>query len=96
MKIVSPETLARFREPGLCELCGEFVCFPDPHHVFARGRGDAFRNDLSLNLLLLCRPCHAAAESGNPSRKQCLAIIAEREGLDVEQLELILKIMRNA
>ena len=87
MRIESPKTLERFREPGLCELCQEFVSFPEPHHIYARGQSDAFRNDTIYNLVKLCRACHAKAEQEAGMREECLRVVSKREDIDLDDLK---------
>ena len=95
MRIESPKTLDRFRGYGKCELCGN-AGYREVHHVFARGMDDAFRNDLAINLVSLCRVCHARAEQEAGMREECLKIISEREGISLDVLKTVLLRLRNA
>jgi hypothetical protein len=94
VKFISPETVALFRRPGLCEYCFRRCHLTEPHHCFARGRGDAFRMDLSENLIALCFECHRAFHFGAIQRDDLLAVIAAREGLWPPDLRDILTRLR--
>ena len=79
--------LAEFRAKSHCERCkrwcpGEL----DPHHVFARGIGGGKRLDVRINLLSLCRWCHADHHTGRISRRELVALVAHREQRQPETL----------
>lgn len=78
----SEAMLSRFREPGRCEYCGLYAPRREPHHLWARGRGNAYRFDIPINLVSLDRICHALAEAaGKPVRSMLIEKVARREGL---------------
>ena len=94
MKIPSERTLERFRESGECELCGKHGQ-REPHHVYARGSSDAFRNDTIYNLVSLCRVCHSKAEQEAGMREECLKAISKREDVDLDDLKTMNLILRH-
>ena len=95
MKFISEATLDAFRTPGRCEVCGKYGP-REPHHVFARGRGNASRMDIPENLLAVCVECHASIHGGMYWRIYLLGLIGQREGLWPQDLELTLQRLRNA
>lgn len=83
MKIVRDETLAQFRGPGLCLLCGRWYLELDPHHAFIkRGCGGGTRLDLAENLAPLCRTCHTIAESCSQAAADVQYRVTQRHGCD--------------
>lgn len=96
MKISNDELLQTFREKTVCEWCGVRVMTGlDPAHVFARGRGDAFRMDIPENLAGLCRICHSKNHAGGrPNRDDLLLIVGHREKILVDDLEDHLRRLR--
>lgn len=95
MKVIDDALLAEFRNRARCEFC-QRPCRTglDPHHLMARGRGSAFRMDLRINLAALCRLCHRRVHAGEISQAELLAVVAKREGRDVNEMEEELRRMR--
>lgn len=93
--IVKDETLlAQFRI-GPCEWCGKRGA-TEAHHIFTRGMGCGRRLDVRINLIGLCRVCHALTHNGaEPTKWDLLAIVARREGMVQDgQNKLIAEIRR--
>jgi hypothetical protein len=99
MKYHDEKVLEAFRTKPKCEWCG-LVLFgwrrAEPHHVFARGMGDAFRMDIPENLIALCWRCHGMAECGDLPRLSVLTMIARRQGVNYDDLVLFLQRLRHA
>lgn len=95
MRIEDPALLDEFRHAPRCEVCGQPTrTGADPHHVFARGMGDAFRLDIRENLIALDRRCHNQAHTGQIGQDALLAIIAQRQGTTAEALRLRILYLR--
>jgi hypothetical protein len=72
--------LAEFRAKNECERCKRWCLGElDVHHVFAKGMGGGKRLEVRINLLGLCRWCHHDCHSGKISRRELLALVADRE-----------------
>ena len=94
MRLIDENLLTEFRERSRCENCGRWLREPaHPHHVYGRGFGGGTRMDIRINLCAVCGPhfggvgCHALVHAGKIPRSRLLAIVARREGWDVEALE---------
>jgi hypothetical protein len=85
LKIIDEKTLDLFRGAGLCEWCGHWFAWREPHHWHAKGLGGGSRIDLPRNLLSLCRQDHSSAHRGVIDRKDLLRIIAKRERCTPEE-----------
>jgi hypothetical protein len=97
MKIEDSALLAYFRQKPACERCGRRQEGGlQPHHILARGHGGGLQMDTPLNLLALCgtipgfyNGCHDEVHSaGAGGRRECLDIVARREGLPSGQVVL--------
>lgn len=87
MKVVCPELLAEFRSAPKCELCGRWTPNgAEPHHLVGRGHGGGCRLDVRKNIVALCLYCHRARHDGNIPQSVLLAIVANREGVSVEDI----------
>lgn len=85
MRVDSHETLAIFRGRP-CEWNPSHGP-GEPAHIYARGLGDGNRLDLPENLVTLCRTCHTRSHAGQePTREQLLALAAQREKKDMEEM----------
>lgn len=91
--------LARLKDPAAIkaatkpysELSGKRA-YGGPHHVITVGAGGP---DHTYNLIQLTTEEHTKAHTGEIKRDLLLEIIAEREGVTVEQIKsALLKIMR--
>ena len=95
MKILDPDLLMEFRCKTRCEWCRVSTRTGlDAHHLFARGRGEAFRLDVRINLAALCRACHNAVHAGNILRCDLLAVVAAREGRLQDEMEAEIRRLR--
>lgn len=96
MRIVDNDLLAEFRAAWRCEHCGRATpsgC--DPAHIFARGRGNAFRMDVRENLVSLCRECHIRNHAGkSPTKDELLAIAGRRLNRAPQELGDYLRALR--
>lgn len=99
MRIVNELLLAEFRSRQRCELCGRATpegC--EPHHLASRGHGGGYRIDARPNLMSLCPGpwgCHQKYHDGKVRRIDLLAVVANREGVSVEDIkEAIWKLQR--
>ncbi len=63
----------------------------DPHHVFSKGAG---RVDVAANLIGLCRACHNGVHAGTIKRDRLLTIVAKRERITVEEIQLTVWTLR--
>ena len=89
-RLVDPAAYAAARK-DYCELCYSRA-YGGPHHVITRGAGGP---DLPENLIQFCTKCHRMAHDGNIPRSLQFAIVARREGVEVEELvETINRIRR--
>ena len=89
MRIVDEALLETFRQPGPCSWCGRWFPRLDAAHVFAKGLGSGSRLDVTQNLVSLCRQDHSMSHAGkSPTRAELLAIVAEREGVSLEDIEV--------
>ena len=89
MKIVDLLLLQEFRDKDRCEWCRKYTRTGlDPHHVYCRGLGGAFRLDIRINMVSLCRQCHVSAHTScEPCQADLLAVIAKRESMTVDAVE---------
>lgn len=83
--------LASFRGKSCCEQCGTWQGHREPHHLWKRQMGGGARIDLPFNLISLCAGfgsnwCHRKAEDGHITKDALLAIVAAREGMQVETI----------
>ncbi len=91
-----PKVLERFRIPR-CRHCAMFVGRTEPHHVWPSGRDNAFKLDIPMNLVPLCRPCHRICHmSPAGTHTTLVGYVAEREGLTVRHVERQMKRLRRA
>lgn len=73
------------RKP-FCEICGKRTNI-EPHHINTRGSGGG---DIRENLIQLCTDCHIATHSSNyPTKEDCTAAVAIREGLTYNEVYAI-------
>lgn len=100
MKITNGKLLAPMRLPGRCELCGRACGQREVHHVFCKGMGGGSCLDVPINLVSLgafgncC--CHSQFHGGHIARAEFLAVIASREGMDIDLIDETLKRLHNA
>jgi hypothetical protein len=89
MRIVDHKPMERFRSAGHCSWCGKWQDRRQPHHVYLRrGLGGSHRIDLAINLIGLCRWCHAMHHAGQrPLTRDLLAVVAAREGVSQGYIE---------
>ncbi len=80
-RIKSRKTIQAVRK-SYCEYCGRQAT-GEPHHIFTVGSGGG---DVKYNLIQLCTCCHVAVHAGNIQRDDLLTIVAEREGLSVDEV----------
>lgn len=96
VRIVNEVLLDAFRRRRRCEYCNRPTpegC--DPHHLFAKGMGGAWRLDVRINVIALCRCCHDCFHLGNILREDLLAVVCSREGrLQDDVLEEIHRLRR--
>lgn len=93
--IINKALLEEFRCKTVCEWCKKTTRSGlDPHHLWCRGRGDAFRLDVRINLAALCRACHNAVHAGNILRCDLLAVVAAREGRLQDEMEAEIRRLR--
>jgi len=76
--IINDKLLAEFRQKERCERCWSRNGI-QPHHLFSRGLGGAWRFDIRVNLIALCLVCHTSVHNGCIDREELLAIVAKRE-----------------
>ena len=106
MTIPDESALAAMRGAGPCEWCGRWCDLREAAHVFARGRGDANRLDISLNLVALGRGawfdgwercgCHRSHHAGHePTKLDLLTVACARENvLQRDALAVIYLLLR--
>ena len=95
MKLINETLLDRYRGRQWCWVCGKAGnC--SPHHVFARGREDAFRMDIEENIMPVCIDCHSAVHNGMYRRLYLLDLIGQRIGMWANDLEDVLLRLRHA
>jgi hypothetical protein len=87
VKIVNAKLVASIGGPGLCEHCLAPSLYREVHHALAKGMGGGGRMDHPFNLIGLCILCHASLHNGSLSREILWAVIAEREGVSVEEVK---------
>lgn len=88
MKVIDNAALNEARNRNGCEMCGRRVWPLDPHHAFIkRGMGGGSRLDVDINLIGLCRVCHAKCESDRAVNFEAQAIIARREGTTIDEIQ---------
>lgn len=68
-----------------CELCGAYTTI-EPHHVNTVGSGGG---DIKENLIQLCTTHHIAAHDGTLSKAELIELIAQREGLSINEVYVI-------
>lgn len=91
MKIEDELLLQEFRDKLRCEWCQRTSRRSlAPHHWYARGMGGGSRLDIRENLIGLCADCHRQAHTGEIDRESLLAVIAQREGLQQDQVREII------
>ena len=78
--IIDEPLLAEFRRKHVCETCGRGRPL-QVHHVFAKGRGNANRFDIRINLIAVCAECHDQIHRANILTTTVVNIVAEREGV---------------
>lgn len=97
MKVVDELLLMEFRAAGRCDWCREWFPVLEPHHLWARGMGGAFRIDTRYNLAALCLGCHRAHHDGNePTKLDLLAVVAARESVTQDEIERVVLAIRRA
>jgi hypothetical protein len=80
--------LSEFRRKTRCEWCGQNSRTGlDPHHIYTRGAG---RLDIRLNLIALCRLCHAEVHAGIVDKYSLVAVVAQREKTDYDTIERLI------
>lgn len=97
MIIDRPKWRARWRGPGVCELCGLVVTTRECFHILAKGQGGGACLDVVINCLSSCAPfsggkdCHTRHHNGsllyagNKCRTdELLTIVAHREGISLD------------
>ncbi len=96
MRIISPETLDRFRGPGRCSWCGKSCSTTEGHHWRSRGAG---RLDIRINLLRLgssltfeC-PCHGILQGKKEHEAKVIELIAIREKTTPEAVETVVNML---
>ncbi len=91
MRVVDPVMLQRCRDAKVCEYCRKPAkC--DPAHIFSRGAG---RLDIAVNLVALCRHDHSMSHAGEvPTKRDLLAIVANRDGCKVADIEAVINYFR--
>lgn len=95
MRIESEKVLARYRGPGCCENCGEWSAARHAAHLYGRGMGSGFRLDIPLNVTSLCWKCHRRQhDGGEPTKEALVKVVAKREGLDPEDLDALLTVLK--
>lgn len=102
MRIEDEPLLERFRNRLFCEGCGVALRWPaEPHHIFGKGHGGAFRLDVEINLVALggrfdCN-CHRKYHDGGgeAGREKFLARVAERTGRTVESIRSEIEGLQN-
>ena len=80
-RIKNRKTIQAVRK-NYCEYCGGRAT-GEPHHMFTVGSGGG---DVEYNLIQLCTCCHVAVHAGHIERDELLSIVAEREGLTVDEV----------
>lgn len=87
--LVDEACLDRFRAPGECEYppCRVWLKRRQPHHIFCRGLGGAWRLDHPWFLVSLCPPCHGDFQANRLERSKAVEIAAAREGVKPEEIE---------
>ncbi len=89
-RVVDPQAINDARLP-YCEYClegGEI----EVHHILTRG---SRHDDIKENLISLCKwKCHAKAHTAQISKAELWAIVAEREGMTVDEVEDMVRGMR--
>jgi|HubBroStandDraft_4_1064222.scaffolds.fasta_scaffold00070_28 hypothetical protein len=86
LPIIDESLLDLFRGSGRCHYCNKWCRRLEPHHLVKRGAGGWSRVDRPRNLIALGSAfdcgCHHNAENGkHPTYSDCLAIVAQREGV---------------
>ncbi len=77
MKIVDEDCLNEFRGIACC-WCSKRPS--EAAHIMARGHGGGLRLDVRINIVPLCRSCHAKHHGGGtPSKPDLIDIVAARE-----------------
>lgn len=80
-RITDPKAISLVRKE-YCELCGQKAT-GEPHHIRPRSlRG----SDIIENLIQLCFKCHLFADNGKISHHQLIAIVAEREEKEIQEI----------
>ena len=82
---VTDKALLKALRIGYCELCGRADMECGVHHIITKASGGG---DARCNLICLCVGCHTAAHAGNITKEQLWAIVAAREGMTAEQVEM--------
>lgn len=84
MRVQNDALRKTFNAKKRCEYCSKgFPQGLDPHHVPTRGAGGS---DFRCMLMAVCRECHSTRIDTPEGAAECLAIIATREGVTVEDL----------
>jgi len=100
-----PDLLKAMAGPGECELCGRYCERREAHHAEAKGMGAGKQIDAPFNLvsvgrsddypLTKCR-CHRLLHDGNLPRRCVISVIALREKKSVEEIEQMIRDVRDA
>lgn len=100
MTIIDPDFLKSCHSAGPCEYCGVMCRERECHHVIPRGAGGANRLDIPLNAVRLgaTRPyplclCHRSVTDGNISQAEMFDVVAAREGVLVDDVEAVLRLI---
>lgn len=105
MRIENEEARRLHRGPGKCEWCLKQCQTRECAHVYAKGLGGGHTLDIPINLVALgiggwvgiaaeCN-CHSDHHAGRePTRRQLLEIAAKREGVDPDDAEYVILMLK--
>jgi RNase P subunit RPR2 len=75
VRIVDEVVLERARRRGFCERCGKGLIRCDPAHIKSVKSGG---DDVSDNVVALCRPCHDLNHDGKVTAEELREIVNAR------------------
>ncbi len=97
MRIINEDAKQAIREERRCAQCGR-IGRVDAAHVFACGKGNAFRMDIALNLLPLCNwpegMCHRLDHHGKITLHDKVALVAARHQMLQPAVFTVLYLLR--
>lgn len=100
MLIVRPEALRLVKMQTRCEYCGKQIRTGlAPHHLTTRGMGGGSRLDVAFGLIGLCpqlqgKDCHNRLHMGKIKDEELLAIVAQRERVNPEDIMAAIYLLR--